>query len=374
MKNLKTKFASPDRSSSKEIKYHQEKIIKNVLFAEAVNLFPEIVFFLDKNRQVVFCNEALLKILGMKDSKTLVGKRPGEIFNCVNATKEEAGCGTSRCCEECGAIKTILNAQQGKNSIEECRMTIKTKLGEKALDLRVWAVPIDINDERFTMLTLKDIGDEKRRELLEKTFFHDILNEAGIITGYSQNVQDGLMEMDKETTSRIYHVANRMIETIQGQKDLLAAELGELKIVKSEFNIFEFLDNTVNGFIDSKWAKDKEIIIDMPEKGLTVNTDKVLLKRIIMNLIKNALEASASGDIVKVACNKADDKYIFSTNNSTVMPENIKLQIFQRTFSTKGQGRGIGTYSVKLFTEQYLKGKVSFISEKDKGTTFYIEI
>ena len=44
--------------------------------------------------------------------------------------------------------------------------------------------------------------------------------------------------------------------------------------------------------------------------------------------------------------------------------------IFSRTFSTKGFGRGIGTYSVKLFTEQYLKGKVEFVSESGIGTVF----
>jgi sensor histidine kinase regulating citrate/malate metabolism len=50
------------------------------------------------------------------------------------------------------------------------------------------------------------------------------------------------------------------------------------------------------------------------------------------------------------------------------------MQIFQRSFSTKGTGRGIGTYSVKLLTEKYLQGEVSFISTKEFGTTFYITI
>ncbi len=48
--------------------------------------------------------------------------------------------------------------------------------------------------------------------------------------------------------------------------------------------------------------------------------------------------------------------------------------MFNRTFSTKGEGRGIGTYSIKLLTENYLKGTVSFVSNESKGTVFSIKV
>ncbi len=57
-----------------------------------------------------------------------------------------------------------------------------------------------------------------------------------------------------------------------------------------------------------------------------------------------------------------------------VMADDVRLQIFQRSFSTKGGGRGIGTYSMKLLTEKYLHGEIHFTSTNPKGTTFYIEI
>jgi len=56
------------------------------------------------------------------------------------------------------------------------------------------------------------------------------------------------------------------------------------------------------------------------------------------------------------------------------MPKEIQLQLFKRSFSTKGIGRGIGTYSMKLFGEKYLKGRVGFESTEENGTTFFIEI
>ncbi|MCC7317948.1 MAG: hypothetical protein IT219_05405, partial [Bacteroidales bacterium] len=58
--------------------------------------------------------------------------------------------------------------------------------------------------------------------------------------------------------------------------------------------------------------------------------------------------------------------------NETLIPREVQLQIFQRSFSTKDQARGIGTYSIKMFTEQYLKGKVSFVSTEDTKTVFSV--
>lgn len=47
----------------------------------------------------------------------------------------------------------------------------------------------------------------------------------------------------------------------------------------------------------------------------------------------------------------------------------------QRSFRTQGgTGRGIGTSSVKLLTEQYLRGTVSFASEPRRGTTFAVTL
>jgi len=331
--------------------------------------------FLDKNRQVVFCNATLLKKLGLRDPSSLLGKRPGEIFGCIHATDEKAGCGTSRFCRECGAVKAILHAQQGRQqTVEECRMTIRTEAGEDALDLRVWAVPVVIDREPFTIFTIKDIGDEKRRELLERTFFHDILNESAIVAGYLENARDGVLDMDRDLMGRVHSAAARMIDTIQGQRDLLYAEADKLELSRREFPVRRFLNELVRTLSDSKWAVKKTITLDGPDPDTTIMTDKHLLKRILINLIKNALEASQPGDEIHVEYRKKSGRNHFSVQNPGVMPESVKVQIFQRSFSTKGPGRGIGTYSVKLFTEKYLKGSVSFESETGKGTLFHVEI
>jgi sensor histidine kinase regulating citrate/malate metabolism len=44
--------------------------------------------------------------------------------------------------------------------------------------------------------------------------------------------------------------------------------------------------------------------------------------------------------------------------------------MFQRSFSTKGSDRGLGTYSMKLLGERYLHGEVEFTTSQEEGTTF----
>jgi len=57
------------------------------------------------------------------------------------------------------------------------------------------------------------------------------------------------------------------------------------------------------------------------------------------------------------------------------MHEDVQLQLFQRSFSTKsGTGRGVGSYSVKLLTEKYLRGTVTFSSSEAQGTTFTVRL
>ena len=56
------------------------------------------------------------------------------------------------------------------------------------------------------------------------------------------------------------------------------------------------------------------------------------------------------------------------------MPADAQLQVFQRSFSTKGDGRGLGTYGSRLLTERYLGGEIGFESTESTGTTFRVSL
>ena len=91
-------------------------------------------------------------------------------------------------------------------------------------------------------------------------------------------------------------------------------------------------------------------------------------------MVKNAVEATAENGKVRITCSKKHGFVQFSVNNPGEIDKDTQMQIFQRSFTTKGHGRGLGTYSMKIFGENYLKGKVYFRSTEKLGTTFTIEL
>jgi signal transduction histidine kinase len=121
-------------------------------------------------------------------------------------------------------------------------------------------------------------------------------------------------------------------------------------------------------------AADKSILIVETSEDHLVNTDPVLLRRVLGNMVKNAIEVYNPKTIITLNCRAIDRSIRFSVHNPAAIDENVQLQLFKRSFTTKGIGRGLGTYSMKLLGEKYLKGKVGFESTKQTGTTFFIEL
>ena len=71
---------------------------------------------------------------------------------------------------------------------------------------------------------------------------------------------------------------------------------------------------------------------------------------------------------------RAGDQVVFSVRNKSVIPEEAKRRVFQRSFSTKGAGRGVGTYGMKLLGERFLGGSVNFSSREGEGTIFRLSL
>ena len=154
---------------------------------------------------------------------------------------------------------------------------------------------------------------------------------------------------------------------LESQCDLSADERGDLKFKSKTVEAAALISHLAALYQKHPIGEDKQVLI----QGIsaTLETDPVLLGRVLGNLIKNVLEDSSPGEKITVGCEKKKD----GSPNVAVMPEILQLQLFQRSISTRGgQHRGIGTYSVKLLTEKYLKGRVSFRSFPDAGTTFEV--
>jgi len=367
---LETQFAPAERASNESIQNQNRFFSRQLILLQMLNSTPAPILVLNKERQIVFFNEGLTNFLKLEEVSHVIGKRPGELLNCIHAFETEGGCGTTEFCSTCGAVNSILNSQKGRSDEKECRIT--TTFGA-SLDLRVWANPLHIEDQFYTVFTVADISSEKRRRALERIFFHDVLNTAGGIYGFSEILLDATPEEIKEFSGIIYGLSTRLIDEINAQKELTAAETGDLHAQPEEVLPYEIVRQTVEAYTKHDVSKNKTIKTISDDKFI-IKTDKVLLRRVIGNLLKNALEATPANGEVSIGCTKEDNSFSFFVHNPSFIPRDIQLQIFQRSFSTKGSGRGLGTYSIKLLAEKYLKGKVSFVSNEHDGTTFKVAL
>ncbi len=115
-----------------------------------------------------------------------------------------------------------------------------------------------------------------------------------------------------------------------------------------------------------------EIIIneDLPE----IWADKELLRRALVNLIDNSIEACKfKGKITLSAEIKGEEVFIFVIDEGPGIPENIKEKIFQPYISTKGRGSGMGLSIVDRIVKDH-GGKIKFEDNSPKGTKSIISL
>jgi len=330
----------------------------------------------DRN-QIIFANIELLASLGANNIEAILGMKPGEMLNCKYAANGRDGCGTSRNCSVCGALEAITESRlTDKQVTKECRICTEPGAnGFKALTFKVTGTPFEWMEKNFTILTLIDISSEKRKCNIERAFYHDLLNKTGSIQGFLKLLKEN--EYDKEANELI-DVINSinldLTEEIKAQRDLVNAENNELKLNITSFEVSSIIDVVRIQLADHRLARNKTIKVNCEDQEIYIESDVIILKRILTNMLKNAIEASNSSETIVIGCTKFDNSVRFWVKNNTVIPEPVQLQIFQRYFSSKSGTRGIGTYSMKLLGEVYLKGNVNFDSKKDLGTIFYIDL
>ncbi|MEW6005189.1 MAG: HAMP domain-containing sensor histidine kinase [Stygiobacter sp.] len=375
-KQLETFFDTPERLSNEEILNEIIRLKENSLMNQIIEGFPELAVILNEHRQIVALNSKALTTFNVGDYFEIAGKRLGEALNCIHSNETEAGCGTSKFCRECGAAKAIKKCKD-ENIVteEECRITAARNGNQINYDFSVHAHPIFINNKRYTFFTVRDISSVKRREALERIFFHDILNTAGAIRGLVEILPESESEEErKDLENAIHNSINQLIEEILAQRQLRNAEDGNLTPEFSNVSANSIIEKVFEMYKNHELAHDN-LTYKILENDITISTDQTLLVRSIGNLIKNALEASSANQKVEIGIDIKNENIIFYVKNDSVIPENVQLQLFQRSFSTKAsKGRGIGLYSVKLIVEQYLNGKVEFVSNETKKTIFKIKL
>ncbi len=349
----------------------QQKLLEENLSIAIFESMPLLVFVLNTSRQIVWENKMVIQALGGKSGISL---RPGEAFGCIHAAETPTGCGGSSLCGFCGAPKAFLEALRKDEDIEEWVIQRDEEFRFEALDLLVWSKNLVFQAEQFVILTAQDESQKKRHEVLERIFYHDIGNTINGIRSLMT-----LMDMQDEDPHREYldlmdAATEQLVDEIQSHKALQEAESGELSTRLSLVSIDSLVQEVIKIFAYALYGKNIRLKKNEDSRDLTMRTDPVLLRRVVVNMVKNALEASGSGETVGIGFEPGNGGIVIRVWNSSLLSPESSLRVFQRSFTTKGKGRGYGTYSMKLLCERYLGGSISFSSKEGIGTTFTVEI
>jgi len=367
---LETYYAPAARKNQVELQLEIDIITKNPLVDKVLNSLGTVLVLLNEQRQIVAVNDFFLKELGVENPQEVLGLRLGETLGCVHASEMQAGCGTSRSCGTCGAvISMMVSLTENKSSERTCALKAEISGSLRELLLLVRTSPLEIENTRFLVVTVRDVTREQIRANLERVFYHDINNILSSLLLPSEILSQE--EPRRWEVTQIQQATERLQKEIALQRDLSLTggngfdpDIQNVSVKDINLDVLMLIrghKSTQDRFVDFAHDHDDAVI----------NTDKMLASRILFNMIINALEASPQGGRVKVGVSFHEGHVCWDVWNEGYIPDSVQTRIFQKYFTTKdGQGRGLGTYSMKMLGETYLNGSIRFTSSEVGGTVF----
>ena len=157
MTELDTHFASAERLDIDDIYLQTIKVLGLRKVLPVLNVLPNMIVIINQQRQVVFANYAFTKMIGKERFEDGLGERPGELINCIHAHDHISGCGTAEDCRYCGAVLTVLKAQEtGLTQEGNAILTVKKNNKHIELNFNIIANPLPIDDQVFYLVVMTE--------------------------------------------------------------------------------------------------------------------------------------------------------------------------------------------------------------------------
>ena len=330
------------------------------------------------SRQLLAVNDDLVQLLPTEDRVAIVGRRPGDLLGCQFAGEQRNRCGQSWGCWHCQLAGGISALERGDEQRirGEGRLSIHRGGGIATIDIAYTGLRLSVAGRPVVAMSLRDLGAAHRVELMERLFFHDLINLAGSIHGLVEAIAEpGERDGEYERMVTLLRWSSRqMVDEMRFHRSVRAAEEGTLHCNWCDVEARGLIAKVLAVYA-SRDPQSAQIAVASQGEPLHLRSDPVLLTRILGNFVRNAIEATAPEDQVWIDVSPYDGGLRFAVGNPGVMPAEVQAAVFTRSFSTKAsQGRGLGTYSAKLLGERFLGGRVSFISDAEHGTVFRLDL
>ncbi|MDQ7063973.1 MAG: PAS domain S-box protein [candidate division KSB1 bacterium] len=117
-----------------------------------------------------------------------------------------------------------------------------------------------------------------------------------------------------------------------------------------------------------------QIVSEYETNALELVFDAQQMRQVLMNILKNALEAMRRGGILTVRVQDSRKKVLIAISDTgDGIPEKLQDKIFQPFYTTKDMGTGLGLAISQQVIQEH-GGNIEFESEPGKGTTFYLHL
>jgi PAS domain S-box-containing protein len=274
----------------------------------------------------------------------------------------------------------ITERKKHEESVKKLNTDLEKKVRERTHVLQEALLELESSKQQLSeaLATEKELNDMKSRFVTMashefRTPLSTILSSVSLIGKYTETDDD---EKRQKHVQRVKSAVTNMTLILN---DFLSAEkLEEGKIfVKKEDADIQHITNEVlteiNGIL-----KPGQKVNYIHEGDAHALIDKQMLRNILLNLGSNAIKFSPENKQIEVLTKVTPKEIIIKVTDQGIgIPKEEQVHLFERFFRAKNvtniQGTGLGLNIVVKYLEA-MNGRIEFVSELDKGTTFTVTI
>jgi two-component system phosphate regulon sensor histidine kinase PhoR/two-component system sensor histidine kinase VicK len=260
--------------------------------------------------------------------------------------------------------------------------------GEK-FPVSISITPITVEGKLIGAINVfRDITHEKDVDRAKTEFVslasHQLRTPLSAINWYTEMLLAGdagkITDEQKQYLEEVYRSNKRMVDLVNSLLNVSRIDLGTFAIVPEPTDISDVSKSILMELTPMIKNKKMNIEENYDSKIPKINVDAKLIRVIFQNLLSNAVKYTPEGGKVIVSIAK-DSKNVLIKIQDTGYGIPIKDQprMFEKLFRADNvreketDGTGLGMYIVKSILEQ-AGGKITFESEENKGTTFFVTI
>lgn len=224
---------------------------------------------------------------------------------------------------------------------------------------------------------------ESSRKELVANISHDLRTPMASIRAFIQAIQDGVVDDPKSKAQYMQTISlevERLDHMIQQLFELSVYDSGQLQVHKTAIVADQWLIEIMEHERFALENKQIEVNIQLPERVSDLYMDKEKMKRVMINLLDNAIRHSESHSKITVSLTSEHDCFVITVEDEG---EGISLEhlphLFDRTYrveasrNRKYAGTGLGLAIAKHIVKAH-GGAISVSSIVGEGTRFRIEL